>query len=194
MPALAPTGYRCEVMWLGICREGSESLKSHAVSELSLLFEGLEGARHAGLLRPSCARVVQQHPKGTPIRNTRQISIVSQEELDAIAAAMGLESLPPGLLGANIVVRGLPDFTHIPPASRLQGPSGATLCVDMENHPCQWPGREIEALFPGRGRAFRRAAKGRRGVTAAVEREGRLSLGDVLRLHIPAQRPWAPES
>jgi len=35
------------------------------------------------------------------------------------------------------------------------------------------------------------AAKGRRGVTAWVEREGRLAVGDALRLHIPDQPAWS---
>ena len=43
----------------------------------------------------------------------------------------------------------------------------------------------------GKGKAFKTAAKDRRGVTAWVEREGTLRMGDVLRLHVPDQRPWA---
>ena len=61
----------------------------------------------------------------------------------------------------------------------------------MENRPCNFPAREIEKDEPGHGKAFKAAAKGRRGVTAWVEREGRLSIGDTLRLHVPDQRPWA---
>jgi hypothetical protein len=44
----------------------------------------------------------------------------------------------------------------------------------------------------GQGRAFKEAARDRRGVTAWVEREGRLALGEGLRLHVPGQRAWAP--
>ena len=43
---------------------------------------------------------------------------------------------------------------------------------------------------PGHGKAFKPAAHGRRGVTAWVEREGPLTLGDELRLHVPDQRNW----
>jgi hypothetical protein len=49
----------------------------------------------------------------------------------------------------------------------------------------------IEGHRPGRGKLFKRAAEGRRGVTAWVEREGRIALGDVLRLHIPDQPVWS---
>jgi hypothetical protein len=48
----------------------------------------------------------------------------------------------------------------------------------------------IEKALPGQGKGFKRAAAGKRGVTAWVEREGILRLGDTVRLHIPAQRSW----
>ena len=118
------------------------------------------------------------------------MSILSAEELDQIAGALGLEALSPGLLGASMVVAGLPDFSHVPPGTRLQAPSGATLAVDVENGPCNWPGDEIEAEHPGHGRAFRHAAAGRRGVTAWVERPGRIALGESLSIFVPDQPAW----
>jgi MOSC domain-containing protein YiiM len=134
--------------------------------------------------------VTSQHPRGTPIRNVRQVTIVAAEELDAIAVALGLDALDPAVLGAQIVLRGLPDLSHLPPSSRLQAPSGATLAVDMANRPCHLPAREIERDRPGHGARFREAAAGRRGVTACVDREGRIALGDGLRLHVPDQPVW----
>jgi hypothetical protein len=44
----------------------------------------------------------------------------------------------------------------------------------------------------GFGAKFKPAAVGKRGVTASVEREGLLEIGDVMRLHIPDQRSWSP--
>jgi hypothetical protein len=85
----------------------------------------------------------------------------------------------------------LPDFTHLPPSSRLQFDGGATLVVDMENRPCQLPAKGIEERFPGHGAKFKAAAKGRRGVTAWVEREGVLRVGMGVTLHVPDQRAWA---
>jgi hypothetical protein len=89
-----------------------------------------------------------------------------------------------------MVIEGIPDFSHIPPGSRLQGASGATLVVNLNNRPCTIPSRAIEAAHPGFGKAFKPAAEGRRGVVAWVEREGSFALGDTLRLHIPDQRGW----
>ena len=132
-----------------------------------------------------------QYPSDTEIRNVRQLSILSHEDLAVIARVMGIDDLDPALVGASMVISGIPDFSHLPPSSRLQADSGATLVIDMENPPCTLPARGIETAHPGFGKAFKPAAKGRRGVTAWVEREGMFRLGERVRLHIPDQRPWA---
>lgn len=132
------------------------------------------------------------HPRRTTIRNVRQLSIVSAEELALIAADLGLGALDPAWLGASVVVAGIPDFSHVPPSSRLQGPDGVTLVIDMENLPCVEPAKTIDRARPGHGKAFKAAAKDRRGVTAWVERAGTLRPGDSLRLFVPCQRAWAP--
>lgn len=191
MPALIPTDFAARITWLGRVADREAGLQARPVESLALSFAGPEGEAHAGLTRPACSRVSALYPRDTPIRNTRQLSILSAEELAEAAAAMGLDALDPAWLGASLVVEGLPDFSHVPPSSRLQGPDGVTLVVDMENRPCQYPAQVIEGHRPGKGRAFKPAAKGRRGVTAWVEREGRLALGDSLRLFIPDQPAWA---
>lgn len=191
MPALVPTDHFATIAWLGRVADRDAKLSSDAVETLDLTFAGVEGEAHSGLTRPSCSRVVAQYPRGTVIRNVRQLTILSSEELAGIAADMGLDLLAPEFLGASLVIEGIADFSHVPPSSRLQSESGATLTIDMENRPCNLPGREIEAVHPGFGKAFKAAAVGRRGVTAWVEREGRLRLGERLRLHVPSQRAWA---
>ncbi|MCR9151954.1 MAG: sulfurase [Rhodobacteraceae bacterium] len=180
------------VTWLGRVESRVRSLRADPLDAVEAGFEGFPGEDHGGLTRPSCSRVLNLHPKrGTPIRNTRQLSILSAEDLAGIAAALGLAEVSPALLGASMVVSGLPDFSHLPPATRLQAPSGATIAVDLENGPCPWPGKEIDADHPGRGGGFRRAARGRRGITAWVERPGRIALGDPLAVFLPDQPAWA---
>lgn len=190
MPALMPTEFRGRVLWLGRVVDTAETLRSEQLSSAELLFAGIEGECHGGLTRPACVRTKAQYPTGTEIRNVRQLSVLSQEELGEIAARMGMEDIDPAWLGASMVIEGIPDFSHIPPSSRLQFSSGASLAVDMENRPCIYPGREIEKDRPGLGPKFKPAAKNRRGVTAWVEREGSVSVGDAVRLHIPDQPIW----
>lgn len=191
MPALKPTDFVATVRWIGLVPTDPQGIASAPTNRLELGFDGPKGDFHSGLTRPSCSRVTSQHPKGTEIANARQVSVVSQEDLAAIAEEMGLDAIDPVWIGATLVIEGIPDFTHVPPSSRLQGPDGVTLVVDMENRPCHLPAREIEPIHPGKGKAFKTAARGRRGVTAWVERPGTLQVGERLRLHIPDQPVWA---
>ncbi|MCX7288430.1 MAG: MOSC domain-containing protein [Rhodobacterales bacterium] len=196
MPALIPTAQTARVVWLGYQPVPVEKLviTSKPLAEMQLTFAGLEGEVHAGLTRPSCSRVTRQHPKGTEIRNVRQLCVVSAEEMDEVARDMGIERMDRERLwacvGASLVLEGIADFTHLPPSSRLQGPDGVTLVIDMENLPCQEPAVTIDKALPGQGKGFKAAAEGKRGVTAWVEREGVLRLGDQVTLHVPAQRAW----
>ena len=172
----------------------TSEIEAMPVNQMPLTFAGMDGEVHGGLTRPSCGRVTSQYPRGTNIRNTRQVSIVSEEELGRIAATLNLESLDPRHVGASVVLSGIPDFSHIPPSSRLQSEEGVTLTVDMQNRPCQYPAMTIEKAHPGHGKSFKAHAKGLRGVTAWVEREGVLRLGARLRLHVPDQRAWSPNT
>jgi len=165
-----------------------EDLSTSRIESVAVNYAGLEGESHSGLVRASCVRVRHQYPQGTEIRNTRQISIVSAEELALIATTMGVDGLQPEWLGANLLVSGIPNFSQIPPSTRMIFDGGASLVVDLENSPCKYPGEIIERHQPGFGDRFAKAAVGKRGVTAWVEREGRISTGDSIRLFIPPQR------
>ncbi|MGB0438572.1 MAG: MOSC domain-containing protein [Paracoccaceae bacterium] len=190
MPALKPTSFSGRITWMGTVPP-DQGMRAVSCDVLELGFDGPKGEAHSGHTRPSCSRVTSQHPRGTEIANVRQLSVVSVQDLAWIAAEIGLDAIDPRWLGATLVIDGIPDFTHVPPSSRMQGPDGVTLVVDMENRPCHLPAREIEHDKPGHGIAFKTAAAQRRGVTAWVERPGRLVVGDSLRLHIPDQPVWS---
>ena len=193
MPALMPTEYTARITWLGRVVADGDTMRSESLNEVMAVFGGFAGEAHFGVTRPSCVRVRSQHKQGTTIKNVRQLSVMSAEEIAHIAEKMGLEDIDPTLLGASLILEGIADFTHLPPSSRLQSDTtGATLIVDMVNRPCVLPGREIEMEHEGFGAKFKPAAVGKRGVTASVEREGLLEIGDVMRLHIPDQRSWSP--
>ena len=153
-----------------------------------VLYAGFDGESHSGLTRASCVRVKRQYPVGTSIRNTRQISIVSDEELTTISSNLELPEILPEWLGANMSIAGIPELTTLPPSSRLIFSGGVSLVVDMENEPCHGPADEIERQHPGKGRLFVKNALGRRGVTAWVEREGVLEQGDTVEVHMPPLR------
>jgi hypothetical protein len=158
---------------------------------VSLLFSGPEGDCHTGLTRLSDSRTLQTYSRGTPIRNVRQITIVSVEELADIAAAMGLVYINPAWLGANFVTSGIPDLTLLPPSSRLQFSSGATLVIDTENLPCRQVASIIEQHHADKGHLFVKAATHKRGLTAWVECEGSVSVGNNIKIFIPPQRIYS---
>lgn len=191
MPALIPTDHHATVIWLGYVPHREEAaIETCALDQMTLGWDGYSGDCHSGVTRPSCSRVISQHPKNTEIRNVRQVSVVSAEELAEIAATLGLDAIDPAWLGASVVLSGIPDFSYVPPSSRLQAENGTTLVVDMQNRPCRFPALTIGKARPGQGRDFKEAAEGKRGVTAWVERPGGLTIGDRLRLHVPDQRAW----
>ena len=155
--------------------------------EARVSFEGLEGDRHAGLTRLADVRT-PWFPKGTPVRNTRQLSLVSSEELAEVAEAMAVPKVLAAWLGANLELAGVPKLTHLPPGTRLFFPGDAVLAVEGENEPCTGPGRVIEAHYPDREKLasrFVKAAWQRRGLVAWVERPGVIRAGDEVRVMLP---------
>ena len=153
--------------------------------ELAVLsYAGLEGDRHAGLTAKSGVR--QKHvPRGTEIRNARQLSLVSVEELAEVARALGVPRVDYRWLGANALLSGAPGLTRCPPGSRLVFASGAVLVVDGENEPCRKAGRAVAqglGVAESVATAFVRAALHLRGLVAWVERPGVIRLGDSVTL------------
>lgn len=188
---LTPTDFIARIVWLGVVLDRETTLESEPREALELTFEGAEGDCHGGSTRSSCSRVKRQYPRGTEIGNARQFSVLSAEELAATADAMGIGAIRPEWLGANVVLEGMPDFTAIPPSSRLIFESGAAIVNDMENGPCKYPAEVIEAHHPGKGLSFPAKGRGRRGICGWVERPGRIALGMACRLHTPPRRRWA---
>ncbi len=162
----------------------SAAVESTACPELMLTYAGIVGDRHEGLVRPSGARE-PWYPRGTPMRNERQISILSAEELTEVAAEMKLERLSGEWLGANLVVSGIAHLTRLPPRSLMLFPSGATIRIDGDNDPCRKTGKAIAEQNPGRADlefGFVQAAMGKRGLVGWVEREGAVRAGDEVKV------------
>jgi len=190
MAVITDSGCRGVVSSLCIHNNENNNITTVARDSVNVSFSGFDGDSHTGLTRESCVRVKRQYKVGTTIRNTRQVSVVSVEELQLIAQNMNIPSLHPEWLGANLCLSGVPEFTKIPPATRLLFGSGACLVVDVENEPCKYPAEIIEQQYPGHSKLFVRSAVGLRGVTAWVEREGEVQRGDTVEVHVPPQRHW----
>jgi MOSC domain-containing protein YiiM len=162
-------------------------LEKRAVPELKLFFSGIKHDCHGGLTRKSDSRMLKQYKRGTSVKNTRQVSILSVEELGEVAAAMGIPEVKPEWVGANLVSRGIPDLTLLPPSTRLQFPSGAMIVIDIENLPCRYPADVIRKHHPEAEAGFVKAAKHKRGVVGWIESEGVIRIGDQITIWIPPQ-------
>lgn len=158
------------------------------IAETTLVFGGIAGDLHAGATRGADART-PWHPRGTPIANTRQISLVSEEDLAEIAARLEIAAVDPALLGANLVLADAPALTATLPGTRLLFPSGATLFVTEANAPCRQPARKLAEAhgIASLAERFVPAARGKRGLVALVEREGAIVVGDSLRVLAPTR-------
>jgi MOSC domain-containing protein YiiM len=165
-------------------------LEKSTTNSLTLTFDGIVGDCHSGPTMLSDGRTLRQYPRGIVLKNRRQVSIVSVEEMAEIAALLGIPAILPEWLGANLLISAIPDLTLLPPATRMMFTSGATLIVDLENEPCKYPAEIIEKHHPGHGLAFPKTAKHKRGLVAWVEREGDIATGDTIRLFLPPQRLW----
>ena len=147
-------------------------------AELALDWGGPIGDRHHGLTMSSDTRQANVYPRGTTIRNHRQVSIVDLSELAEIAVNLGLERLDPGTIADNLCTEGIPELTGLPPMTRLVFSSGAVVMLGGENLPCVIAGGLVHDRYGTRPEAFAKAAMGLRGVTGWVEHPGVVRPGD----------------
>jgi hypothetical protein len=191
MPLLNKLNFTGHVEGLYLRPDRTGGFEKAPTGQMHLRLDGPTGDCHAGSTRHSDSRTLALYPRGIEIRNVRQLTLLAREELDDIAKALNIPSVDPSWLGANLVLRGIPDLTFLPPSTRLQFPSGATIVVDMENYPCSQIAEVIARHHPEAGKFVVKRAMHKRGVTAWVEREGDVQVGDVVSLFIPPQRIYA---
>lgn len=191
MPLFRKAPFQGKVDRLLVGADRAAGLEKSEAAALTLTFAGIDGDCHAGLTRKSDSRTLMLYRRDTDIRNVRQLSLLSHEELVAIAAAMKIPEIKPEWVGANLVTSGIPDLTLLPPSTRLQFPSGATLVVDLENAPCRFVADVIAKHHGDAADRWIKAATHRRGVTAWVEREGSIREDDAITLFLPPQRLYA---
>lgn len=140
------------VGWIGLRPERRAPLTVVAEAEVRT-GQGLIGDRWSG------------KPNGA-----RQVTLIAEEDLAAIASFLGLDAIDPGELRRNIVVRGV-NLAALKNARFSLGE--AVLEWTGEAHPCS---RMEETFGPGGYNAVR----GRGGITARVLQDGLVRIGDRL--------------
>lgn len=191
MPCFIKTPIQGRLDYIGVVTDRPNDLKSAPLEAVELSLDGIKGESHGGRTRPACVRVSMLYAKGTEIANARQLSLMSREELDAMAQDAQIDENRYEWWGASLGFSGIPEFSALPPSSRLQFPSGASIRVDVENDPCADSARVVAEGSGGDAPLILRSAKHRRGVVGSVEREGAIKRGDSVQLFIPNARPYA---
>lgn len=175
----------------GVYRAPADDFQSRAVKSLEVGFDGIAGDFHAGSTRRSGGRE-PWYPRGTEMRNERQLSLVAPDELALVARRMQLAGIRPEWIGANLLVEGLARFSMLPAGTLMFFAGGVTLKVDGQNQPCRIAGRAIAenagmADLDGGALLFPKAAKRLRGLVAWVEKPGTISLGEAISVRVPEQ-------
>ncbi len=164
---------------------------TRAAEALPLTFEGIEGDYHAGHTRRSGGRE-PWYPRGTEMRNERQLSIVAPDELAMIAERMGLAEVRPEWIGANLLLDGLPMLSMLPAGTMLFFKGGVTIKVDGQNAPCRQSGRSVAeharmADQDAGSLLFPKVARRLRGLVAWVEKPGVIAAGEEVSVRVPEQ-------
>lgn len=157
-------------------------LEKFSQDSIEVILAGIVGDSHSGFTKPADSRN-PEYPRGTEMRNDRQWSAVSLEELNIIAQSMGVPKIDAGWIGANLSLSGIPNLTRLPKGTKLIFPKDAVLLVEAENLPCVGPGKVIASKYPELGikpNSFPKAAMGKRGLVGVVERLGTITLRDVV--------------
>ncbi|MER8686454.1 MOSC domain-containing protein [Mesorhizobium sp. M0895] len=168
-----------------------DHFETRAIDTLQLGFDGIEGDFHAGTTRRSGGRE-PWYPRGTEMRNERQLSIVAADELTTVAERMGIAEIKPEWIGANLLIEGLPHLSMLPSGALLFFKGGATVKIDAQNGPCRIAGRSVAesagmADHEAGALLFAKASKRLRGLVAWVEKPGTITAGEEISVRVPEQ-------
>jgi MOSC domain-containing protein YiiM len=168
-----------------------DHFQTRATEALELGFDGIAGDFHAGQTRKSGGRE-PWYPRGTEMRNERQLSLVAPDELAVVASRMGIAEVKPEWIGANLLIQGVPQFSMLPSGTLMFFKGGVTLKVDAQNGPCRFAGRAIaeNAEMPDHEAGallFPKVAKRLRGLVAWVEKPGVIRAGEDISIRVPEQ-------
>jgi len=188
MPAIYPA-QKISGTIAGLYRADGRDFVTKPVDELPLTFDGIPGDFHAGPTRRSGGRE-PWYPRGTEMRNERQLSILSPKELRIIAKRLDISELKPEWIGGNLLLDGIDALTMLPPRTMLFFKNGATIKIDGDNGPCRVSGRSIAQHIgdrPDIELAFAQQAQHLRGLVGWIEKEGTISVGESFEARIPPQ-------
>jgi hypothetical protein len=189
-PEILP-GRKLAARIAGVYLAPADHFVTRAVEALPLTFEGIIGDVHAGHTRRSGGRE-PWYPRGTEMRNERQLSIVAADEMAIVAERMGLAEIKPEWIGANLLLDGVPMLSMLPSGTMLFFKGGVTIKIDGQNAPCRVAGRSIAdhagmADHDAGSLLFPKVSRRLRGLVGWVEKPGTISAGEEVSVRVPEQ-------
>jgi len=189
-PEILP-GRKLAARIAGVYTAPEDHFVTRAVETLPLTFEGIIGDVHAGHTRRSGGRE-PWYPRGTEMRNERQLSIVAPDEMAIVAERMGLAEIRPEWIGANLLLEGVPMLSMLPSGTMLFFKGGGTIKIDGQNAPCRVAGRSIAehagmADHDAGSLLFPKVSRRLRGLVGWVEKAGVISAGEEVSVRVPEQ-------
>jgi hypothetical protein len=169
--------------------EGKDYFFTEQTDHLALTTEGIKGERHFGYEEPADTRLKKLYTPGTMVRNNRQWTAISSQELQETAENIGVDRLTADLLGINMLIDGIERLSKLPPMTYLvisphkefapQRDEDVWLVIYAEVLPCSIAGRGIGMALDREeiARTFPKGAIGHRGTTGWVEKGGIIKPG-----------------
>ncbi len=179
----------------GVYLADGATFRTREVDTLDFAFSGIPNDRHHGATRPSGA-LEPWYERGTEMKNERQVTILSAEDMQGVADSLSIPRLLPEWIGGNILVSGIPHFSYLPSRSILLFEGGVSIRVDGDNPPCRNSGRSIAGEFEGRDDiefGFPKMAVRRRGLLTWVEKPGTIEKGEAFTVRVFPQWTYDPK-
>lgn len=156
--------------------------------------DGIEEDNHRGFIKKADTRdkpIPKRDGQGerVEVRNWRQWSAVSREELACLARDLELPEIKEEWLGANFTISGIPRFSIIPRGSTIWFPEDTVLTVEEINRPCDGPAKVIAAQYPDQDLThlpgkFINKGWSSRGLVGTVYRAGVARNGDEIKIEV----------
>lgn len=184
-------GRRLTARVAGLYAAPNRRFQTVPAEALTLGFDGIAGDFHQGATRRSGGRE-PWYPRGTEIRNERQLSLVAPDEMAEVARRMDIAALRPEWIGANLLIDGVRRLSMLPAGTLMFFEGGVTLKIDGQNRPCRLSGRSIAENagmtdVEAGALLFAKAARHLRGLVAWVEKPGVVRAGESISVRVPEQ-------
>lgn len=171
---------------VAVCASPTHTMRKAPRPSIRLLAGwGVEGDAHAGVTVKHRSRVAQDPSQP----NLRQVHLIHEELHDALRAA-GYALLAPGVMGENVLTRGV-DLLGLPRGARLRLGRDALVEVTGLRNPCvQLDGLQAGLMQACLGRDAEGGLVRKAGVMGIVLASGEVRVGDAIGVEMPPA-PWS---